>query len=628
MFDLQQELKNLPDEPGVYIMHGCDDTVIYVGKAKILKNRVRQYFHSSSNHTPKVRAMVSNIAYFEYIVTDSEIEALVLECNLIKKYRPKYNILLKDDKQYPYIKVTMNEMYPRIFMTRRLENDGAKYFGPYMGSTTIKDTIEMVQKVFKPPQCSRKFPQDIGKGRPCLNYHIDNCFAPCTGKVSCEEYRHIYEDICAFLDGSQSKLIQALTAQMKDASAQLDFERAAQLRDKIKSIKAIAERQKIINSDNQTDMDVIAFAAMGSKAFAAVFFVRSGSIIGRESYPLDNIDGLSDSEIITAFVEQFYSLAAYIPPVVLTRHEVTNPELLSAWLTEKRGKKTEVITPKIGEKKHLMEMVVKNANIALDNYKIAQLKKQERNTVLAMLAEATGLDKEPQRIESYDMSHISGSDNVAAMVVFADGKPKPSLYRRFKIRYSVADDFAAMKEVLYRRFRHALEEQQKIDAGEMGMAQASFLPLPDLILLDGGKGQLSSAAEIMEQMEIDIPIFGMVKNSKHKTRGLLAPDGREIELSPVSGVFKFITRVQDEVHKTAIEYHRKLRNKSASKSELDNIVGVGDRRKQLLLESFKTVTSIQAATLDELRAVKGIDAKTAQNVYDYFNNKDGVEYEN
>lgn len=628
MFDLKEELKNLPDEPGVYIMHSADDTVIYVGKAKILKNRVRQYFHSSANHTPKVRAMVSNVAYFEYIITDSEIEALVLECNLIKKYRPKYNILLKDDKQYPYIKVTMNEDYPRIFMTRRLENDGAKYFGPYMGSTTIKDTIEMVRKVFKPPQCARKFPQDIGKGRPCLNYHINNCFAPCTGKVSQQEYKHIYEDICAFLDGSQSKLINILTQQMKEASSQLDFEKAAQLRDKINSIKAITERQKIINSDNQTDMDIIAFAAMGNKAFAAVFFVRSGSIIGRENYPIDNIEGLSEGEIITAFAEQFYSLAPYIPPLVLTQYEVENNELLSSWLSEKRGKKVEVTAPKIGEKKHLMDMVVKNANMALDNYKLNQLKKQERNATLAMLAEAVGLKKEPQRIESYDMSHISGSDNVAAMVVFKDGKPKPSLYRRFKIRYSVADDFAAMKEVLYRRFRHALEEQEKIDAGEMGMAQASFLPLPDLILLDGGKGQLSSAAEIMEQMEIDIPIFGMVKNSKHKTRGLLAVDGKEIELSPVSGVFKFITRVQDEVHKTAIEYHRKLRNKSTVKSELDNISGVGDKRKQLLLERFKTVKNIKSASLDELKAVKGIDAKTAQSVYEYFNNKDGGDYEN
>ncbi len=618
MFDLKEELKNLPDEPGVYIMHSSDDTVIYVGKAKILKNRVRQYFHSSANHTPKVRAMVSNIAYFEYIVTDSEVEALVLECNLIKKYRPKYNILLKDDKQYPYIKVTMNEDYPKIFMTRRLENDGAKYFGPYMGSTTIKDTLELVRKIFRPPQCTRKFPQDIGRGRPCLNYHINNCFAPCTGRVTQEEYKNVYADICAFLDGSQTKLIAMLQEQMKVASDELDFEKAAELRDKINSIKAISERQKIINSDKQTDMDVIAIASMGSKAFAAVFFIRSGSIIGRENYPIDNIDGLTESEIISAFTEQFYSAAPFVPPVVLAQYELVDSELLAEWLSEKRGKKVEITVPKIGEKKHLMDMVVKNASIALDNYKINQLKQQERNTVLTMLAESLGLEKEPKRIESYDMSHISGSDNVAAMVVFQDGKPKPSLYRRFKIRYSVADDFAAMKEVLYRRFRHALEEQEKIDAGEIGLAKAAFLPLPDVILLDGGKGQLSSAAEIMEQMDIDIPIFGMVKNTKHKTRGLLTVDGREIEISPVSGVFRFITRIQDEVHKTAIEYHRKLRRGGSVVSELDNISGVGDKRKQILLTEFKTIANIRKASLDDLKSVKGIDLKTAQNVYGYF----------
>lgn len=624
MFDLKEELKNLPDEPGVYIMHDSDDTVIYVGKAKILKNRVRQYFHSSANHTPKVRAMVSNIAYFEYIVTDSEVEALVLECNLIKKYRPKYNILLKDDKHYPYIKVTMNSDYPKIFMTRRLENDGAKYFGPYMGSTTIKDTLELVRKIFKPPQCSRRFPQDIGKGRPCLNYHINNCFAPCTGNVSQEEYKRVFEDICSFLEGSQSKLINMLETQMKRAAAELDFEKAAQLRDKIHSIKAIGERQKIINSDKQTDMDVIAFASMGNKAFAAVFFVRSGSIIGRENYPIDNIDGLSESEIITAFAEQFYSAAPFIPPAVMAQHEFSDSALISDWLSEKRGKRVEIIVPKIGEKKHLMDMVVKNANIALDNYKINQLKQQERNTVLTMLSESLGLEKEPERIESYDMSHISGSDNVAAMVVFQNGKPKPSLYRRFRIKQSVADDYAAMQEVLYRRFRHALEEQKKIDAGELDAKKAAFLPLPDIILLDGGKGQISSAQEIMEQMELEIPLFGMVKNSKHKTRGLLTVDGREIEMSPVSGVFKFITRVQDEVHKTAIEYHRKLRREGSVVSELDGINGVGDKRKKILLSEFKTIENIKNASLDDLKSVKGIDVRTAQSVYAHFKNNNEI----
>jgi excinuclease ABC subunit C len=409
-----------------------------------------------------------------------------------------------------------------------------------------------------------------------------------------------------------------LEEQMKKASSELDFEKAAELRDKIHSIKAIGERQKIINSDKQTDMDIIAFAARGNKAFAAVFFVRSGSIIGRESYPVDNIEGLTQSEIITAFAEQFYSAAPFIPPTVMAQYDFTDSGLISSWLSEKRGGKVEIAVPKIGEKKYLMDMVVKNALAALDNYELNRLKQQERSTVLSMLAESLGLEKEPERIESYDMSHISGSDNVAAMVVFQNGKPKPSLYRRFRIKQSAADDYAAMQEVLYRRFRRALDEQEKIDRGEIGIKQAAFLPLPDIILLDGGKGQLSSAAEIMEQMDIDIPLFGMVKNSKHKTRGLLTVDGREIEMSPVGGVFKFITRIQDEVHKTAIEYHRKLRSEGTSMSELDKIKGVGAKRKTALLQRFKTIDNIKKASLDELKETDGVDVRTAQSVYEYF----------
>lgn len=495
MFNLKEELKNLPDDPGVYIMHDEDDTVIYVGKAKILKNRVRQYFQNSANHTPKVRAMVAKIAYFEYIVTDSEVEALVLECNLIKKYRPKYNILLKDDKHYPYIKVTINQEYPRIFMTRTLKNDGAKYFGPYMGSATVKNTLDIVQKIFLPPTCSRKFPQDIGKGRPCLNYHIKNCFAPCTGNVSKEEYRAVFMDICSFLDGKHAGLIKEMDAQMKTAAQNFEYEKAAVLRDKIRSVQAISEKQKIINSDKQTDMDILAVEVLDAKAFVEVFFVRGGKVLGRENFRLDNVQDLTDAEILTGFVQQFYMNATYIPREILLEYSLTD-ELISTWLQEKCGRKIQLHTPVRGEKKKLVELVRKNAEIAANNYKIECMKMEERDKAGEQLAKLIGLPQTPARIESYDISNIAGSENVGAMVVFQNGKPKRSAYRKFKIKsFEGADDYAAMQEVLYRRFRRGLEELEKIETGEMETEEAKFLPYPDLILVDGGKGHVSAAAD-------------------------------------------------------------------------------------------------------------------------------------
>jgi excinuclease ABC subunit C len=616
LFDFEEELKNLPEEPGVYLMHDDSDEIIYVGKAKILKNRVRQYFQKNSNHTPKVIAMVSNIAYFEYIVTDSETEALALECNLIKKYRPKYNILLKDDKHYPYIKVTINEDYPKVLKVRKLQKDGAKYYGPYVCGSTIKNTLDVIQKLFNPPTCRRKFPQDIGKGRPCLNYHINNCFAPCTGKVSKEEYRRVYFDICRFLDGNHKELIASLTEEMKAASKKLEFEKAAMLRDRINAISDIEEKQKIINTDKQTDKDVMAVAMGDNISFCEVFFIRGGKVLGRESYKIDNTQQASPNEVLTDFIKQFYQSSDYIPEEILTEYEIDDIDAISEWLRMRKNKKVVIASPKRGEKLKLVEMVKKNADIALGNYKIRVMKEREKNTVLDAMKEALGLEKQPNRIEAYDISNISGADNVGGMVVFENGKPAKRKYRIFKIKsFEGADDYAAMKEVIYRRFRHALDEEEKIKRGEMKRNDAKFLPLPDLILLDGGKGHLNVVSELMEMMEYDIPVFGMVKNDRHRTRGLVSKAG-ELEISPTSAIFKLVTFIQDEVHKTAIEYHRKLHGKI--ESELDKIPGIGEKRRKALLTIFGSVDKIKEADIDELLNVKEMDRKSAESVYDYF----------
>ncbi len=618
MFDFDEALKNLPALPGVYIMHDSSDTIIYVGKAKVLKNRVRQYFQKSKNHTPKVLAMVSNIAYFEYIVTDSEIEALVLECNLIKKHRPKYNILLKDDKQYPYIKVSINKDYPSIFMSRTLKNDGAKYFGPYTGMQTVRNTIDIVQKIFKPPTCRKKFPEDIGKGRPCLNYHINNCFAPCIkGKVSKEEYRKIFFDICSFLEGNHKELLSELHSQMMQASKNTEFEKAAILRDKIEAIKSFEQKQKIINADRQTDMDVIAGAALGNHSFLELFFVRKGRITGHKSFKIDDTKYMNRGEVTADFIKQFYSEKADVPAEILTDCDVADIEVISGWLSEMRGKKVKIFVPQKGEKKQLINMVRKNAEISAENYQKASGEYAEsKNKISGELAQKLGLDKIPVRVESYDISNISGSDNVASMVVFENGKPAKKQYRHFKIKsFEGADDYQAMQEVIYRRLRHALEEQEAIDRGEMKREEAKFLPLPDLILLDGGKGHLSSVAEILESTETDIPIFGMVKDSKHRTRGLLSRDG-EIDLSPMDSVVKFVTQVQDEVHRSAITYHIKLRSKSMKKSELDDIKGIGKVKKSELMSYFKSIDRIKKAGLEELSQV--LDKRAAEAVYNYF----------
>lgn len=624
MFNFEEELKNLPDLPGVYIMKDSDGRIIYVGKAKVLKNRVRQYFRSNKNHTPKVIAMVSNVASFEYIITDSETEALVLECNLIKKHRPKYNILLKDDKQYPYIKVSLNEDYPKIFMTRTLKNDGGKYFGPYTGMQPVQTALEIVQKIFKPPLCARKFPQDIGKGRPCLNYHINNCFAPCIkGRVSKDEYRKIFLEICSFLEGNHDELIVEMTEQMMTASKNMEFETAAAIRDKIEAIRRFEAKQKIINTDHRTDTDVIALAQLGNKSFVSVFFVRAGKITGRLNFKIEDTDFSESAEVISGFIEQFYSDEREIPKEILTAVELEEKNVIAGWLSEIRGNKVTLSTPVRGEKRELVEMVRKNAEIAAENYRINNLKFAEsKNKITEEIAKKLSMEKIPKRIESYDISNISGSDNVASMVVFVNGKPSKKDYRHFKIKsFEGANDFLAMQEVIYRRFRHAKEEEDNIEKGVLSPEEAKFLPYPDLILLDGGKGQLSAVLEVMEAVDADIPVFGMVKDGRHRTRGLLAQNG-EIELSPMDNVFKFITKVQDEVHRSAISYHRKLRGKALIKSELDDIKGVGEVKKSALLKYFGSVENIKKASFEEI--CKAVDKRTATAVFEYFKENDNV----
>ena len=619
MFDIEEELKKLPADPGVYIMHDKRDTVIYVGKAKVLKNRVRQYFHKSAAHTPKVKAMVANIAYFEYIITDSEIEALVLECTLIKKYRPKYNILLKDDKQYPYIKVTLNEEYPRIMMTRTIENDGAKYFGPYMGMNTVKNTLDIVKKIFIPPTCSRKFPDDIGKGRPCLNYHIKNCFAPCRGTVTKEEYRQVYYDICTFIDGKHKELLELLEREMNEASQKLQFEKAALMRDRIRSIKALEEKQKIVNADDMTDRDIIALAMDKEDAFAEVFFIRNGRVYGRENYRLSHVAQTEPGAVMSDFLKQFYSISIYIPKEIHLSIEPDDALLLNEWLDRAAGRKVNLSVPKKGEKKRLVDMVQKNADLARDNNKAQELSLLQKNNVLSELQKTLGMEKLPYRIESYDISNISGTNNVASMVVFENGRAENKKYRKFKIKtFEGADDYRAMQEILHRRFLHALKESEKIENGEMKEEEAKFLPLPDLILADGGKGHVRACKEMLEMMEQDIPVYGMVKDDRHRTKGLTSEEG-EIEINMTSPLFKLITRIQDEVHRSAISYHRQLRGKNTVKSILDDIPGIGEKKRNILLKEFGSVENIKSADINKLKSIKGITEANAVAIKDFFN---------
>lgn len=617
MFDFEYHLKNLPDKPGVYLMKNSLGEIIYVGKAKILKNRVRQYFQSSKNHSEKVKAMVKNIAEFEYIVTDSEMEALILECNLIKKYKPRYNILLKDDKHYPFIKVTTNEDFPRVFMTRMLAKDGAKYFGPYTDVTAVYETLELIKKIFPIRTCKMLIKEGENKVRPCLNYHIGLCNAPCGGYVSKEEYGKIINDVIELLSGKDTKIINNLKAQMEESAEKLEFEKAAALRDKILSVEKIREKQKMM-SGNFEDEDYISIFSDEMDSCAQVFFVRDGKVSGREHFILENTSGEEKGEILSDFIKSFYGGTAFIPKNIYVP-DLEDGELLEQWLTMKRGSKVWIKLPQKGEKKNMLNMVEKNAKITLEQFKLKYMQDKELHKVaLGELADLLDLEELPHRIEAYDISNIQGVDSVGTMVVFEEGRAKNSDYRRFKIKtVKGANDYDSMREILQRRFQHGLDEIQNIQERNLELSSGKFCVFPDIILMDGGKGQVNIALEVLRSFNIDIPVCGMVKDDKHNTRGLIY-NNIEVEIKPTSNVMHLITRIQDEVHRFAITYHRTLRDKRVLHSVLEDIPNVGEKRRKELLKRFGSIESIKKASLEELLDTPSIDKKAADSILSYF----------
>ncbi|WP_027307998.1 excinuclease ABC subunit UvrC [Caloramator sp. ALD01] len=611
----EERLKNLPEQPGVYIMKNELGEIIYVGKAINLKNRVRQYF-KGGNHPPKVRVMVSNISDFEYIITNSELEALILECNLIKKYKPKYNILLKDDKQYPFIKVTLNEEYPRVFVTRRYEKDGSKYFGPFTDVSAVKETINLIRKLFKLRTCRKSLKYGVEVDRPCLNYHINRCLAPCTGKVDVIEYRQIIDEVIKLLQGKYDELIKILEEKMYDESSKLNFEKAAEYRDQINSIKKIQEKQRIISSYLE-DEDVIAYAKDDEGMSFEVFFIRNGKLLGRENFYFEDVN----EDAVSQFIVQFYEEREFIPKEILLSNEIPEVNIIESYLTSKRGSKVTVKVPKRGEKSEIIELAKKNAYEALRNIRNKiQEEKLKTEFVLYELKRVLDLDILPKRIEAYDISNIQGTDSVGGMVVFENGKPNKKQYRRFKIKTVIgADDFNSMAEIVERRFKRGLEEIKNLLDGENGLEDGKFSIFPDLILLDGGELQVKAVKRVLEEMGLVIPICGMVKDDKHKTKALFY-EGREIVLDRHSYLYRFISAVQEEVHRFAISYHRGLKAKNTLSSILDDIPEIGKKRKMALLKHFNSIEEIKKASIDELLKVDGMNEKAALSIYNYFNN--------
>lgn len=614
MFDIPAELKKLPESPGVYIMRDKTDDIIYVGKAKILKNRVRQYFQNSANHSLKVKQMVSNIDHFEYIVTGSEVEALILENNLIKKHNPKYNILLKDDKTYPYIKVTTNEMFPRVFVTRKLLKDKNKYFGPFTNSSAVKENIALIDKIWQVRRCSKVFPRDIGKGRPCLNYHIGQCKAVCTGKVSEEEYNKMIGEILDFLGGKTENVVKNLTSKMLKYSAEMEFEKAAEVRDTIESIKILNQKQ-IIENLHIDDRDVIGFARGIRECIMQIFFIRGGKITGREHFMLEECEDVEDKELMTQFVQQFYSGTPFIPKEVILHCEIDDFDLISQWLSEQKGQRVNVLVPQKGERKSLVLMAQNNAKIVLDKFG-AEIRREHKRTkgALEEIQKALNIDFELNRIESYDISNTQGFESVASMVVFENGLPKRSDYRKFKIKTIIGpDDYGSMEEVITRRFTRYINET----SGDENVKKAGFDKKPDMIFLDGGKGQISAVQKALTNLNLYVPVCGMVKDDRHRTRALMY-NGEEIELPYTSEGFKLLTRIQDEVHRFAIEYHRKLREKKQVHSILDDISGIGSVRRKALMKHFGDINAIRRAEVEELQQVDGMNIKSAEAVYNFF----------
>ncbi|MCI5649653.1 MAG: excinuclease ABC subunit UvrC [Fusicatenibacter sp.] len=604
-FDIQEELKKLPGKPGVYLMHDAEDTIIYVGKAISLKNRVRQYFQTSRNKGPKIEQMVTQIARFEYIVTDSELEALVLECNLIKEHRPKYNTMLKDDKAYPYIRVTIQEDFPRILFAHQMKKDKSKYFGPYTSGGAVKDTIELLRKLYCIRSCNRNLPRDIGKERPCLYYHIHQCKAPCQGYVSKEEYAEQIRNAISFLNGNYSGIIKELEQKMTAAAEELRYEEAKEYRDLMESVRRIGERQKITNSDGE-DKDVIALAMDKEDAVAQIFFVRGGKLIGREHYYVRVAEEERKDQVLQTFIKQFYSGTPMIPKEIMISEEIEEQELIEAYLSGKRGQKVHIRVPKKGAKEKLVELAEKNAQIVLDQDR-ERIKREEGRTIGAVKEIAGWLNLSVlDRMEAYDISNISGFQSVGSMIVYEKGKPKRADYRKFRIKsVEGPNDYASMKEVLERRFRRGVSQ----DCG--------FDKLPDLILMDGGKGQVHIAEEVLEEMNLAIPICGMVKDDKHRTRGLYY-NNAEISIDRNSEGFKLITRIQDEAHRFAIEYHRLLRSKGQVHSILDDIPGVGPTRRKELMKHFQSLEELRSATEEEIGQLPSMNQRAAHQIYEFF----------
>ena len=617
MFNIEEELKKLPSLPGVYIMHDKHDTIIYVGKAISLKNRVRQYFQKSRNLGIKKEQMVEQIERFEYIVTDSELEALVLESNLIKEHKPKYNTMLKDDKNYPFIKVTVGEDFPRIMTARSMKKDKSKYFGPYTNAGAVKDVIELTRKLYHLRTCSRVLPRDTGKERPCLYYHIKQCDGPCQGYISREDYRAKVDSLLDFLNGNHKKILKELEEKMYQASQEMKFEDAAQYRDLMQSVQRIGEKQKITDHPGE-DKDIIAMAEEGQDAVVQVFFVRDGKLIGRDHFYMKTAPGDSRPMILSSFLKQFYAGTPFIPREIMIQDEIEDQDLIAQWLEKRKGKKVHILVPKKGTKEKLVEMAYQNAKLVLRQDK-ERIKREEGRTIGAVkeIAELLGME-EIQRIEAFDISNISGFQSVGSMIVYEKGKPKRSDYRKFKIKWVKGpNDYASMEEVLTRRFVHGMNEQEERRSHQLEQEFGSFTKFPDLIMMDGGRGQVNIALSVLEKLNLQIPVCGMVKDDKHRTRGLYFRN-QEIPIKRDSEGFKLITRIQDEAHRFAIEYHRSLRSKGQVHSVLDDIPGIGPTRRKALMKHFKGLEAIKEATIEEISQVESMNEKAAAQVFDFF----------
>ena len=621
MFVIEEELKKLPDQPGVYIMHDSRDAIIYIGKAVSLRKRVHQYFQPSHDEGIKKAQMVKQIARFEYIVTDSELEALVLECNLIKEHRPKYNTMLRDDKTYPYIRVTLGEDFPRVLFSRQQKKDTSRYFGPYTSAGAVKDTIELVNKIYQLRTCNRNLPRDTGKDRPCLNYHIHQCTAPCQGYITKEAYRERVDAVVEFLNGNYAPVLKSLEEKMNTASANLEFEKAIEYRELLNSVRQIAQKQKITHTDGE-DKDIIALAADDRDAVVQVFFIRDGKLIGRDHFYVKIGTEDTKAQILTTFIKQFYSGTPFIPREIMLPQEIEEQEVLADWLGEKRGSKVYIRVPQKGMKEKLVELAQKNAKMVLAQDR-EKIKREEGRTIGALKEIEQLLDmKGLNRVEAYDISNTSGFESVGSMIVYEKGKPKRSDYRKFKLRtVSGPDDYASMYEVLTRRFTHGMREMEEMEEKDLSEEYGSFTRFPDLIMMDGGRGQVNIALKVLEELHLNIPVCGMVKDDNHRTRGLYYHNV-EIPIDRGSEGFKLITRIQDEAHRFAIEYHRSLRSKEQVHSVLDDIPDIGPARRKALMKKYQSLEAIREATEEDLAQTDSMSPQAARSVYRFFREKE------